>query len=155
MPLNLRAKADARNLQSSIASRTTILYCIANLMKALQPTLALLLATLSLHAQESSLKNPTKREYKNESVRLLAPGPAGSFIVKSEGKEIPYQVEEIGGKNWIWVLGDFAPGASQKYSVSPGKPAEAKLAVDLRKEGDVYVLDNGQVSVKVRGRSAG
>jgi hypothetical protein len=67
--------------------------------------LGLSFATANAAGQESTLLNPTKRPYKDELVRLLtpAPGPAGSFIVQEDGAEIPYQVEKIDGKDWVWV----------------------------------------------------
>jgi len=101
--------------------------------------------------QESSLMNPTKRQYKDEAVRLMtpAPGPAGSFTVQEDGVEVPYQVEEIDGKNWIWVCSTFEPGSSHKYQVATGRPKPATPKVTVRKDGDAYVLDNGVVAVKV------
>ena len=89
----------------------------------------LLLAPLCATAQVSSLVNPTRRAYKDELVRLLtpAPGEAGSFVVSEDGAEVPYQVERIDGKDWVWVCSDFAAGASHKYQVSPGKPKPAAV----------------------------
>ena len=52
--------------------------------------------------QDSSLVNPTKRTCKDELIRLKTPAPgAGTFVVKQDGVEVPYQVEEIDGKQWI------------------------------------------------------
>jgi hypothetical protein len=119
--------------------------------------LGLVLGAACGWGQESSLANPTKRRYKDEVVRLMtaAPGPPGSFIVREDGSEVPYQVEEIGGKSWIWVGADFEAGAAHQYQVAPGRPAPAKPKVAVRKEGAAYVLDNGLVAVKVPAEAAG
>jgi len=111
----------------------------------------LLLGAFHATGQDSSLTNPTKRQYKDELVRLLtpAPGPAGSFVVNEDGSEIPYQVEEIEGKQWVGVCSTFEPGASHKYQVVPGKPKAATPKVAVRKDGDAYLLDNGIVAVKL------
>jgi hypothetical protein len=119
--------------------------------------LGLLLAPLCAWGQESSLANPTKRAYKDEVVRLMtvaAATPAGSFIVREDGAEVPYQVEEIGGKNWIWVSSTFEAGSSHKYQVGPGRPRPATPRVAVRKDGDTYVLDNSLVAVKLPAAAA-
>ena len=69
------------------------------------PCLAVLVFLVSSASQASTLKNPTGRTYEDEVVRLKepAPGPAGSFVVKQDGVELPYQVEEIDGERYIWV----------------------------------------------------
>jgi len=114
---------------------------------------AFLFASLVVEAaaQEWTLVNPTRRAYKDELVRLLAPAPgaAGSFVVKEDGAEVPYQVERIGGKDWVWVCSDFEPCASHKYQLAAGKPKPAAPRVTVRKEGDAYLLDNGMMAVKL------
>jgi hypothetical protein len=106
---------------------------------------------LSVAAEQSTLVNPTKRQYQDEAVRLKtpAPGPAGTFVVKEDGKETPYQVEQIDGKPYIWVCSSFDPGATHTYEVAPGKPAAARPRVTVKKESATYLLDNGQMAVKV------
>ncbi|MCY3024125.1 MAG: hypothetical protein NTW87_34545, partial [Planctomycetota bacterium] len=114
--------------------------------------LALYWCTLSAAvAGESILLNPTKRAYTDELVRLKtpAPGAAGTFIVKQDGAEITYQVEEIGGKQWIRVCSSFEPGASHKYEVVSGQPKAAQPRVAVRRDGNCYVLDNSLAAVKV------
>jgi len=108
------------------------------------------LATALAAGEESTLRNPTAKPYKDELVRLLtpAPGAAGSFIVKEDGAEVPYQVERLDGKDWVWVCSTFDPGASHKYLVAPGQPKAAKPRIVVRKEGDAYLLDNGVIAVK-------
>jgi len=110
-----------------------------------------LIAAVCALGQASTLINPTKRAYENEVVRLKEspPGPAGSFVVMEDGVEVPCQVEEIDGKNWIWVCSDFAPEASHQYQVLSGRPKGFRPKVQVRREGGVYVLDNGLVAVKL------
>jgi hypothetical protein len=121
------------------------------LSTVLAAALALSLSAACAAEQESTLLNPTKRAYKDELVRLMtpAPGQAGSFIVKEDGAEIPYQVERIDGKDWFWVCSNFEPGASHRYLIAPGQPRQAASRVTVRKEGDVYLLDNGVVAVRM------
>jgi len=104
---------------------------------------------------QSTLLNPTKLVYTDELVRLKAPapGPSGSFIVKENGAEVPYQVERIGDSDWVWVCSTFHPGASHKYEVIAGRPATVRPRVTVRKEGAVFVLDNGLVALKVPGEA--
>jgi hypothetical protein len=113
--------------------------------------LILLLAPIQVSAEDSHILNPTKREYQNELVRLMspAPGPAGSFVVTRDGKEVPYQVERIDQTDWVWICDDFAGGASHIYKTASGKPAAQKPRVTLRKDGDDYLLDNGATAIKV------
>lgn len=100
---------------------------------------------------ETVLVNPTKRAYKDELVRLKtpAPGATGSFTVKEDGAEVPFQVEEIDGKRWVWVCTNFGPATEHKYRVLPGKPRAAAPRVTLRQDGDTYLLDNGLIAVKI------
>jgi hypothetical protein len=112
---------------------------------------SLLVAAPEDAAPDTVLINPTKRVCKDELVRLktLAPGPAGSFVVKQDGMEVPYQVESTDGKNLIWVCPDFEPKSTHKYQVIAGRPKAAAARVTLQKEGGVYLLDNGLVAVRV------
>lgn len=102
-------------------------------------------------SQSSVLSNPTKKTYANELLRLLTPaaGPTGSFMVAEDGTEVPYQVEEIGGQSWIWLCSTFESGASHRYEVKAGRPKPSVPKVIVRKEGEWYVLDNGQVAVRL------
>lgn len=113
--------------------------------------LVFLLVAPATAAEQCAIVNPTGRSYQNELVRLKlpAPGPAGSFIVKEDGAEIPYQVERVGDKDWVWVCSDFEPGVSRKYVIAPGRPKATRPRVTVRKEGDAYLLDNGRMAVKV------
>ncbi|MEI7834386.1 MAG: hypothetical protein WCJ56_14460, partial [bacterium] len=113
-------------------------------------TLALLaLGVAGAWAQASTLVNPTPRDSKDEIIRLktLAPGAAGTFIVKEEGTEIPYQVEAIDGKNYIWVSATLAPMSTRNYEVVAGTPKTFAPKVTLKKEGDCYTLSNANISV--------
>lgn len=111
----------------------------------------ILIAPLRASAEELRLVNPTKRDCPDELVRLPAPapGPAGSFVVTREGRELAYQVEAIPGVNRVWICDDFAPGAANSYKIAPGKPAASKPRVTLRRDGDDYLLDNGLIAVKI------
>lgn len=100
-------------------------------------------------AQSSVLRNPTLREYGDALVRLTTAAPAGAFVVKEDGAEIPYQVEEIDGQRWVWVCSTFAPEASHRYEVVPGNPEPAVARIALKKEGNEFVLDNGVIAVKL------
>jgi hypothetical protein len=73
---------------------------------------------------EKVIFNPTPHSFNNEPVRLKIPFPQSSkaFVVKKDGEEFPYQVEENNGIKQIWVVGDFAPGASHQFEVIPETP---------------------------------
>ncbi len=116
---------------------------------------AMALASASA-AQECKVLNPTGREYKEECVRLSAEPPAGSFAVECDGAEVPYQVEEYGGRKWVWVCVDMAPGAEKKFRIAGGKtPKKSAPKVQMRKDGAVWTIDNGVVAVGVNaGNSA-
>jgi len=120
-------------------------------MKARKLLPLALLAAAGAAGGQTTLVNPTKRAYRDELVRLMAPAPeqAGSFIVKEDGAEVPYQIERIDGKDWVWVCSTFEPGASHNYEIAPGQPSQAKPRVTVRKEEGAYLLDNGLVALKV------
>lgn len=105
-------------------------------------------------AAENVLWNPTDRAYENALVRLKAEAPSESFVVRLDGKDLPYQVEESAGRKWIWVCADFAAGASNRFEVAAGKPAKAAPRVMVRQEGDAYLLDNGLAAIKVAAEPA-
>jgi hypothetical protein len=107
--------------------------------------------------QESTLHNPTRCDCRDEVIRLAtpAPGPAGSFVVREEGREIPYFIEQRDGKNEIWVLASLPAGATKKYQVVAGRPARAAPKVTVKKEGSHYLLDNGRLAVKLPAEAGG
>lgn len=105
-------------------------------------------------AMESVLLNPTDRTYESALVRLKAEVPTGSFAVKSNGHDVPCQVEEIAGRKWIWVCADFAAGGSNRFEVVSGKPEKTAPRVTVRQEGDVYRLENGILAVQVAANRA-
>jgi hypothetical protein len=111
----------------------------------------LCIASSSAPAATSKLLNPTKQPRPEQVIRLLtpAPGKTGSFVVKEDGKEISYQVETIDGKDYIWICTSFEPQSEHAYEVVSGRPAKAKPRVSLKKEGGFYVLDNGEMAVRV------
>jgi len=122
---------------------------------ALLPVSGLGFNLIENQSNDTFLFNPTPHNFKNEIIRLKStpPGPAGSFIVQNGNTEIPYQVEEINGKNQIWVCADFPTGSQQQFQVVPGKAATFKPKVSLKQDGDYYILDNGKVAVKIPVRS--
>ena len=85
--------------------------------------------------QESTLHNPTRCDCRDEVIRLAtpAPGPAGSFVVREEGREIPYFVEQRDGKNETWVLANLPAGAMKTYQVAAGRPASCQRKVTVKK----------------------
>lgn len=100
-------------------------------------------------AAESTLSNPTDRPYSHALVRLKTPVPAEAFLVKLGGTEIPYQIEELAGQKWIWVAAEFAAGESKTFTVLPGNPGKTPPRVTVRRDGNVYLLDNGTTAIKV------
>jgi hypothetical protein len=126
-------------------------------IRILLAALALAAAAPQARAAEARLANPTKRAYTDELVRLPAPapGPAGTFVVRSDGEETPHQVERIDGADRVWILADFAPESARTFQVAPGRPKAAKARVTLTKDADAYILDNGLVAVRVPAVVAG
>jgi len=104
---------------------------------------------------ETSLMNPTSHDFSHEPVRLkvLPPGPAGSFRVMNGNEEISYQIEEINGKNQIWVGTDFRPGSNQQFQVISGQAATFQPKVGLKQDAEYYILENKNVAVKIPARS--
>jgi hypothetical protein len=101
--------------------------------------------------EKSDLFNPTPHSFNSEPVRLKIPFPQSvkAFVVQNDGKEIPYQVEEISGKKQIWIGGDFGPGVSHQFEVIPGTPKSFPKKVSIRKEAGFFILDNNKISVKI------
>lgn len=95
-------------------------------------------------AADITFTNPTRREYKDELIHFDMAG-AGPWVVKEDGTAVASQAE--GGR--LWVCTNFAPGASHKYSIEPGTGAASAPKVTIRKEGICWLLDNGQIAVRV------
>jgi len=119
-------------------ARTRPLWCAIGLILA-----------MPVVAMETKLENPTRRSYTNALVRLQVETPQVAFSVKSVGVAIPYQLETIEGRNWIWVCSDFPAGQSVDYTVEPGESQKFPPRIIVRKEGATYLLDNGTIAVKV------
>jgi hypothetical protein len=100
---------------------------------------------------EKVIFNPTPHSFNNEPVRLKIPFPQSSkaFVVKKDGEEFPYQVEENNGIKQIWVVGDFAPETSHQFEVIPGTPKSFPKLVSIRKESGFFVLENKNISIKI------
>ena len=101
------------------------------------------------------LTNPTGSGYKSEPLRLnvVLPSTAkqGDYVVKAEGKEIPYQIEEIDSYKYAWVLATVAPHGKTTYTIAPGGPKEFDPLVKVEKRKGEYLLDNGIVAARVAG----
>jgi hypothetical protein len=112
---------------------------------------------VSAAAEACVIFNPKKSECADELVRLTLapPGPAGSFVVTEDGKEVAYQVEEAGGKPCLWVCATFPAGASRAYAIAPGKPAQVAPRVKVSRDGPDFLLDNGLAAVKVPAEPGG
>jgi len=110
-------------------------------------------------AQPWTLTNPTGRDYENEVVRLKVnlPGSAkqGEYVVLAEDNEVPGQIGQGDGKVWMHVVASLAADESIKYTVQRGRPKQVKSPVSLRREGDTFVLANGQMAVKVPAAAKG
>jgi hypothetical protein len=120
----------------------------------LLPKSVLFLALIRLLAvpaggAESTLSNPTDRPYERALVRLKTPVPPEPFVVKSGGNEIAYQIEDLADRKWIWVCVDFAAGESKKFAVMAGSPGKTPPRVTVRREDNIYLLDNGTTAVRL------
>jgi hypothetical protein len=104
-------------------------------------------------AETATLINPTKTAYRRQVARLPVGVPesarTGDYRVGLDGREVPCQLGEADGKNWIWVAASLEPGQRAEYVVEKGRPAEAQRPVSVARQGDVFVLDNGRLAVKV------
>jgi hypothetical protein len=107
------------------------------------------LAAASGAAESWTLLNPTGRAYEDEPVRLHLKLPAGPFLVHEDGKEVPYQIEELDGAKCLWVAATIGKGEKRVYSLAAGAPAKPQPKVQVKQNGDAYVLDNGLLAVKV------
>lgn len=112
---------------------------------------AALLPAAWVSAGECVIRNPTKRVYRDELVRLTMPPeqPDGAFVVLEDGRETSYQTEQTAGRRWVWVCADFEPESSRRYAMRPGAPRAAANRVVVRRDGPHWLLDNGHLAVKV------
>lgn len=100
-------------------------------------------------AGEWTLTNPAKRAYKDEPIRLQLPVPEGPFRLLADGKEVPYQVEEMatpdgkGTREWIWALVDLEPGAAITFTTQAGAPAKTKPRVAVETKDGTITMMNG------------
>jgi hypothetical protein len=101
-------------------------------------------------AQSATLHNPTRRTYENELVRLKAEAPAIPFAVKSDDREVPYQIGEVEGRKHVWVCVTMEGGSSRTFRLlrREDRPTFEPM-VSVRKDGGTYVMDNGLIGVKV------
>ena len=100
-----------------------------------------------------TLMNPTGHMYSNEIVRLKIDWPAGAkrsdYTVEEDGKPVGYQVEEIDGKQEIWVATVLPRGRTHKYRLKRQKPPTVEPKVKVSEEDGWWVLDNGLMAVRV------
>ena len=105
-----------------------------------------------------TLMNPTGRDYKDELVRIKVDVPSGidkkPYVVKEDGKDVPYQIEEIGGRKYIWVVTDLGKGQTHTYTIEPGKSSRVKPRVKVRKRWGSFTMDNGLLAVRVPAEAA-
>ncbi|TNF42603.1 MAG: hypothetical protein EP310_05795 [Bacteroidetes bacterium] len=113
--------------------------------------------SMDFSGTETSLLNPTPHDFRNEPVRLkvLPPGPAGSFRIMNGNTEIPYQTEETDGKPYIWVCADFQADSQQQFQIIPGRAAKFPPLVSIKNDGEFFILENENISVKIPARAVG
>jgi len=107
-----------------------------------------------------TMMNPTGRDYRDELVRIKVDVPAGmsrkTHIVKEDGTAVPWQIEEIGGKLFVWVRTDLGKDQTHAYEVTKGKAQPARDgAVGVSEANGCWTLDNGLMAVRVPSKAAG
>lgn len=99
------------------------------------------------------MMNPTEMAYGNELVRIKVDVPGDisrdAYTVTEDGKEVPWQVEELEGKRCIWVATDMAAGQTHAYRLQKGRAARSKPLVNIEKRGEWWMLENGLMAVRV------
>ncbi len=100
-------------------------------------------------ADEWTVHNPTKNDYRRTPVRLNLSPPSEPFVVTADGQEVPYQLQRDGDATTLWVAATVPPGGAVTYAIKSGEPAAVKPTVTVRRDGDYYLLDNGAVAVRV------
>ena len=107
----------------------------------------------SVGAEDRTLVNLADETYVNEPVRLKVDLPdwalPAKFLVRYDDRQVGYQVEEIDRRQWIWVATTLKPGQSARYTLEKGTPAKSKPLVTVRREGNLYLMDNGVYAVRV------
>lgn len=91
--------------------------------------LMLLCAALSTAAVAGewrwTLTNPTGRSYQDEMVRLKIDLPAdakqGDYVVKANGKEVVYQIEEVEGRKAAWVAATMGKDETDRVCRGKGR----------------------------------
>lgn len=105
-----------------------------------------------------TLTNPTGQSYEDEVLRLkvaLPENEAADFAVFADGKEVPAQLGEEDGQKCLWVAASLGPQGGIEYEVRPGRPQSSPPKVSIRKDGESFVLDNGQIGVRVPASAKG
>lgn len=116
---------------------------------------ALLAAFAGTQGAEKVL-NPSGYPRSNEAVRLRMDLPAGDVAIQADGKAIPFQIDEAGGRRRAWVLVTLPAAERDKphpavlctlENANVGGPSPKAVGVAVEK-GEC-VLDNGVVAVRV------
>ncbi len=114
-----------------------------------------------------TLMNPTGREYRDEVIRLKVDVPddisANGYTVTEDGRAVAWQVEEIAGRNCIWVATDLGKGQTRIYRLErSGEMGErrsfgkrVKVTDEHGASGREWVLDNGLVAVRAPAEPVG
>lgn len=110
-------------------------------------------AVPSQAADSWTLMNPTGHLYSNEIVRLKIDWPKGAktsdYTVEEDGKPVGYQVEEINGRQEIWVATMLPKDKTHTYTLKKRRPPAAKPTVKVTKKDGFWTLDNGLLAVRV------
>ena len=118
-------------------------------MRIPQLFLLVLLTCLSVRAETVTLKNPTKTTHRDEIMQLPI-AALGDVRVLRDGKEVPSQRTD----GSLWIMDTLEPEETATYIVEEGKPARFTSSISLVKKDNVYLLDNGNLTLSVPARAA-
>jgi len=71
------------------------------------------------------------------------------WTVLEDGQEVPSQVEQLDGKTFLWVAANLSKGQKRSYALEQRRPQQPAVRVTVRRDGDVFVLENGLTGVRV------
>ncbi len=105
-------------------------------------------------AQSWTATNPTDERYIDEPLRLKIDVPAeakaNELTVKADGRIVPFHLETIDGKRWVWVAASLKPGEQCKYTLERGgHRTEFAPNVTVTPGKQHITLDNGRIAVRV------
>ncbi|HHH75669.1 MAG TPA: hypothetical protein ENL03_01430, partial [Phycisphaerae bacterium] len=132
-------------MRNSLTFGLVLCFCAVSAMQGQTRT-----CTLTHHG------NWDAKELLRLPVRMSKVYDGTKLLVKADGREVPYQVEVLSGtlravsSGYIWVYASLKAGSSITYTVTTGaKPKKFRPKVVSRKQGDVWMLNNGLVSIGV------